>query len=161
MEVLLVARRFAAGQKLACGYSLELTLALHENLRHQSLWGMIGGRARCHLEYLVSSERERPSRIRHTWGCTAHVIVIECSAGTRKKGAGRMPGTKEWKCHSCTAFQGRHHFAGSRKVQVRREARLRKQGAACKITCTVQDLVVNIIACRKVQRARKYKTDWL
>lgn len=40
-----------------------------------------------------------------TWGCTAHVIVIKCLARTRKKGAGRTPGTKEWKCHSCTAFQ--------------------------------------------------------
>ena len=114
---------------------LELTLALHENLRHRSLWGMIGGRARCRrLEYPVSSKGNGQIKF-VTWGCTAHVIMIECLAGTRKKGAGRTPGTKEWKGHSCTAFQGHHRFTGRCKLGERHDS---EQGAACKITCTVE-----------------------
>ena len=52
--------------------------------------------------------------------------MIECLAplaGTRKKGVGRTPGTKEWKGHSCTPFQGHRRFSG-RCRQARREARL-------------------------------------
>jgi len=92
--------------------SPELTLVLHGNLRYRLLWGMIEGRARYHhLEYPVSSKGNGQVKF-ITWGCTAHVIMIKCLAGTRKKGAGRTPGTKEWKSHSCTAVQGRHHFTG-------------------------------------------------